>query len=358
MKMNKKFYRKCFLSSSLAFIILVMFSFPSIGAVNFKTLDEEEQGILEKMFTLMQEIEEADRLKSELTTDIEKLNQEVENLEMLIGIETLTYEKDRNRMEAVLKTYQRSGPGSYLELILSSDNLTTLLRRFNILRDITSKTDELLASLQESKTKLDSDKRKVSNHLALIQDKQKKLKETLEKGTKLNKDLVSLEQEQIEYQEYLSNINQIWLELKPLFSEIVTVFAHTMEEGNLPQDAIKIDYSFLSIKSVIDEQTFNDIISKQAFPTKLEFIFSQDKLEMVMPEKNICLSGTFAILEGQKLVFKVNEGRFFGMPLEKSAIEDLFSEGYLELNLEPLLGKSRLKSIDIHDDDLELQITW
>lgn len=52
----------------------------------------------------------------------------------------------------------------------------------------------------------------------------------------------------------------------------------------------------------------------------------------------------------------MNEGRFFGMPLEKSSIEDLFSQGYVELNLGQILGKNKLKSIKINDDNIELQI--
>ncbi|MFZ5969691.1 MAG: coiled-coil domain-containing protein [Bacillota bacterium] len=375
--MNKKHYIRFFLSLSFVFLIISVFSVSSRGETNLETLDgagglpeiqeklrgitEEEKEVMEKIFALMQEIDAMDQAKSDIAADIKKLNQEVSDLEALIASETLVYEKNREVMGAVLKAYQRNGPGTYLEMILGSDNLTTLLRRINALGDITKNTSELLESLEESRITLVSQKREVAEKYARMEDQQKKLTETLEEKTKRKEDLqtylMSLEEEQIKYEEYLSNIEQAWTQLKPLFSDTIKTFSHIIEKGDFPPDAIKIDFSSIPIEGIIEEKTFNDIISEESFPTALAFKFSRNKLEMVMPEKNIHLSGKFVILEGRKLVFQVEEGYFFEMPLEKSAIEGLFREGKLELNLKPLLGKSAIKSIQIYDDHIKLQIT-
>lgn len=374
--MTKKYCIEHFLNSGLVFMIILMIFFSTIGVATPDKPDEEkflleikekltgitdeEKEVLEKLFLLTQDIEEMDKMKLQIAIEIEKLNEEVTKLESLIASEALIYEENCKLIEEVLKAYQRSGPGSYIELILSSDNLTTLLRRINILNDITRDTTALLNSLQESKARLASDKNNIMEKLLLVEEQKKKLEETLEKNIMLKEDLeiylASLEGEQEKYEEYLQNIELFWSQLKPLFSETMKTFSNMLLDDNLPSDAIKTEFSFFSIKGIIEEQTFKEIISKQSFPTEINFEFSSLKLEIAMPEKNLYLSGPLVIVEGKKLVLEVNEGRFFGMPLEKSSIEDLFSQGYVELNLGQILGKNKLKSIKINDDNIELQI--
>lgn len=374
--MTKKYCIEHFLNSGLVFMIILMIFFSTIGVATPDKPDEEkflleikekltgitdeEKEVLEKLFLLTQDIEEMDKMKLQIAIEIEKLNEEVTKLESLIASEALIYEENCKLIEEVLKAYQRSGPGSYIELILSSDNLTTLLRRINILNDITRDTTALLNSLQESKARLASDKNNIMEKLLLVEEQKKKLEETLEKNIMLKEDLeiylASLEGEQEKYEEYLQNIELFWSQLKPLFSETMKTFSNMLLDDNLPSDALKTEFSFFSIKGIIEEQTFKEIISKQSFPTEINFEFSSDKLEIAMPEKNLYLSGPLVIVEGKKLVLEVNEGRFFGMPLEKSSIEDLFSQGYVELNLGQILGKNKLKSIKINDDNIELQI--
>ncbi|WIV13808.1 hypothetical protein [Proteiniborus sp. MB09-C3] len=324
-------------------------------------VSEEEKEVLEKLFLLSQDIEEMDRKKGQILKEIESLNEEVKKIENLIEAETLSYEENLSIMENVLKNYQRSGPGSFIELILSSDNLKILLQRLNALGDITRNTNRLLESLQESKAKLDTEKNRITNKLILAQKQQEELEETLEKSVALKEELevqlTSLEGERTKYEEYLIKIDQYWSQLKPLFAETVSVFSNMLHDSSIPPDAIKIEFSILSVKGIIEEKTFKEIIAEQSFPTKLELEFSSDKLELIMPDENLHLVGDFAIVDGKKLIFEVDEGSFFGMPLEKATIEDLFSDGYMELDLEQVLGKNKLKSIKINDDNIELQIT-
>lgn len=324
-------------------------------------ISEEEKEVLERLFILSQEIEEMNRQNLQISKEIEGLNEEVEEIEKLIGIETLAYEENLNIMEDVLKTYQRSGPGSFIELILSSDSLKVLLQRLNALGDITRNTNNLLESLQESKAKLDIEKSKITERLITIEEQQKKLEETLEKNIALKEELEiyleSLEGERTKYEEYLAEVEQYWTQLKPLFTETTRIFSNMLYDTSLPPDAIKIELSLLSVKGTIEESTFKEIIAKQSFPTKMEIEFSTDKLEVAIPDKHLYLAGNFVILENKRLVFIVDEGSFFGLPLEKSSIEDLFSEGYMELDLGEVLGKNKLKSIKINDDNIELQIT-
>lgn len=324
-------------------------------------VSEDEKEVLEKLFVLSQEIEETDRQKSQTLKEIENLSEEVKKIEEQIAIENLAYEENLRLMEDVLKAYQKSGPGSFVELILSSDNLKILLQRLNALGDITRNTNNLLQSLQDSKDKLDAEKNRITAKLTTVEEQQKKLDETLEKNIALKEELetylASLEEERTKYQEYLAEVELYWSQLKPLFAEVTSIFSNMLYDNSIPTDAIKIEFSLLSIKGTIEEKTFKEIIEKQSFPTKLEFEFSVDKLEVTMPDKHLNLIGKFDVTEESRLLFVVDEGSFFGMPLGKSSIEELFSEGYMELDLGEILGKNKLKSIKINDDNMELQIT-
>lgn len=324
-------------------------------------ISAEEKGVLEKLFTLSQDIEEMERQRVESIKEIESLNEEILKIEELIAAETLSFDQNLRIMEDILKTYQKSGPGSFIELILSSDNLKELLQRLNALGDITRNTNELLESLQESKLKLDLEKEKVTEKLVLVEEQQKKLEETLEKNIALKEELevylASLEGERTKYEEYLAKVELYWSQMKPLFSEITKIFSRMLYDTTLPPDAIKVEFSLLNVKGIIEEEMFKEIISRQSFPVDIEFEFSSDKLEITIPDRHLYLAGYFEIIESKKLVFIVEEGSFFGMPLEKATIEELFSEGYMELDLSDILGKNKLKSIKINDDNIELQIT-
>lgn len=89
----------------------------------------------------------------------------------------------------------------------------------------------------------------------------------------------------------------------------------------------------------------------------MEFDFSPGKIEMKAPEKNLTLEGEFVIIDDQILKFEAENGSFYGMPLEKGTIDELFEEGYFILNLEPLIGKNVLKSVEIMDGYIELLVT-
>lgn len=361
---------KSFLVYSLAIAFVLMIFYTSMFAEQpepflkiqekLAGISEEERKILQNLFAQVQEIEALERQEAEIAREIKTINRDIESLEVKIEGEEIAYEKKREDLKLVLKSYQRKGPGSYLEIILDSDSLTTFLRRVNILRDLTRNTGALLELLEESRDKLAAEKAKLTEKLVLVEEKQKQLKESLTKKLQLKEEmeayLASLKEERVFYQGYLADVQKMWEELKRLFPETAKEFSNIIEEGNLPVDALKISFSFFSIKGSIDEKTFNDIVAGHPKLPEMVFDFSPDRMEMKVPEKNLVLSGKFDILEEHILKFEVKEGNFYGMPLEPEAIEDLFREGDLVLDLKPLLGRNILHSVEIQDGNLELII--
>ncbi|MHB1653627.1 MAG: coiled-coil domain-containing protein [Desulfitobacteriaceae bacterium] len=293
--------------------------------------------------------------------DIETLNRQVEGLQRSIADEEIAYAKKKENLKQLFQSYQRMGPGSYLEIILESNDLTDFLRRINILRDITSNTGKLIEQLQSSREKQAKDKTKLTEKVVSMEGKQVQFNESLAKGKQLKKDmedyLASLSEERENYQKYLTDIQNKWDELKPVFAKTVQEFSSIIEKGNLPPDTFKVSFDFLSIKGSIDDKILNEIIASDPSLSKMVFSFQQGNVEMKMPEKNLVLDGTFVIQEGNALRFQVKEGSFYGIPLETAAIKELFQEGDMVINLKSLLGSYTLHSIEIMDGYLEFSIS-
>ena len=189
------------------------------------SISETERENLQNLFVLEQQIKEMEKEEERITRDIETKNQEIEGLKVTIAEEEIAYTNKLEDLKQVLKSYQRMGPGTYLEIILNSDNLAMLLRRINTLRDLTHNTGKLMESLEESKTKQLTEKTNLAEKITLIKDNQKQLRESLTKKKQLIEDqkiyLASLKEKKEYYQENISNLQQNWDDLKTSVPAII-----------------------------------------------------------------------------------------------------------------------------------------
>ena len=250
------------------------------------------------------------------------------------------------------------GPTSYLEIILDSSNLSVFLRRLNTLRDLTRNTDELLRLLQESSEALAAQKTELTENLVLLAETQALLKESLLKTAQLKEEmeeyLASLAEERVYYRNRLDSMQRAWSELTHFFPEVTKKFSQIIEEANLPPDAMKLTMTFNGIKASIQDTTLNDIIKDHGL-SEMVFSFYPGRVEIAVPDKNLVLAGIF-ILDGSTLKFQAQKGSFYGMPLQKGNLEELFSKEELLLNLKNLMGKNIVRSIEIQNGQLELLI--
>lgn len=356
----------------ICFIIVLITAFISVSGDYGKTdpfssikkqldsISEEEKKILENLFVLIQEIEIMEREEKALGQEIESMNGEIKILEEIIKEEEITYKNRQEGLKQVLKSYQKMGPGSYLEILLSSDSMTTFIRRLNTLRDLTRETGKLLDQLETSSMKLSAEKSRLTEKLALVEKKQLEAKGALNKKLKLKEDeenyLASLKSERDFYQKHLADVQRVWSELIPIFKEAASEFSRIIEEGNLPEDSLKVTFSLFSAKGVIGEEVFNKVISEQSDLPQIVLEFHTDKVEMKLPEQNLVLIGSFIVKEGNTLEFAAREGNFFGMPLEPGSIEELLSGKGISLNITSLIGTNTLQAVKLYEGYIELTV--
>lgn len=323
-------------------------------------ISEEEREILDSLFIQAQEIEELEREKERITLDIGIMKRDIEDLDTKIQRETINYQEKLDLLKQILQSYQRMGPGSYIEIILEADNITNLLRRINTLRDLTKNTGELLDSIDEIKNKLMAEKSNLDEKLNILEETENQLAKTIEESQKkvqeMEEYLASLEGDREYYQERLDSIMKMMDELALLIKDTTKEFAHIIEEGNLPEDKVKLRLTGKGVKGTIEEEVFNEIIQANSNLSEIILHFYSDSVVMEFPENNLMLLGSFLIVNGQTLKFQVEEGSFYGFVLKKETIDELLKEGDFILNLEPLLGKNTLEDIEIMEGYMELTV--
>lgn len=366
---------KKFLSLILIFMLIFTFTFsystslPSVEGIsgtenvkeNLEDLTKEEKQILEELFIIVQDIKEMEDIERKTSIEIDELKIDIVRLEVQIREKELQYEDSLSIMEEILKNHQRNGSISYLEMILSSDSLQTLLRRVNLIREISRSTEGLLVKLEEAKQELIEDKETLQASLDQVEERQRQVQEAIKSKNILRNNLetrlTSLKEDKARFEEYLNRLENSWSEIKPVFTETINMLTRMIEDGNIPSDTIDISFSLTGVRGIIKEESLDDILLSQIFPTQVEIKLKKDKLELIMPDINIFMTGSLEILEGrQSLRFNMEEGAFLDMKLEKSAMEELFSFGYLEFNFRKLLEKSTIRAVNINEDHLELLI--
>lgn len=352
-------------------IILNVVLFPIINIADEETsvetienklliITEEEKEILEFLFIQVQEIEELEREEKSLSEELNIMQFEIENLEDRITSEELSYNNYKDVLKEVLKTYQRMGPGSYIEIILSSNSITDLFNRINTLRDLTKGTGSLLEDLDYSLAKLSLQKENLAEKLSELENKQVALRAAIDKKAQVIKTkedyLISLADDKDYYLERLADMNNAMNELKAIIIELSQEFTQLIEGANFPEDAIKLELSVSGVKGSIDEDVFNKIISEHPGFPEMKFEFKPGRVELTIPERNVFFAGNFIVIDGKSLEYEITEGSIYDLKLEKSSIEDLFSAGYFILNLEPLIDKNTIKSIESKNGYMELGI--
>lgn len=322
------------------------------------SISKEDKQILETLFTQVQEVEELERTNDALVLEINELEDEIEDLEDGILRAEKGYERNLLALETVLKSYQKMGAGSYIEIILESDSLNNLIRRINILKDLSRNSNNLLQQIGEDQKRLSEEKEKLDSVLEKLEEKQLDIEITLEAKMKIVKEkedyLNSLEGDRGIFIERLDYVSIIMDELKSILNEFTREFDKMIKSGGFPRNAVEESITLKGVRGRIREKKFNDIISSHENLPQMEFEFNKDIISMNVPGKELYLSGTFVVEDNVVLKFKAENGSFLDMPLRKSTMDELFREGNFLLDLKPLIGDVKIKSVEIKENYIEL----
>jgi peptidoglycan hydrolase CwlO-like protein len=323
-------------------------------------IDEEEAIILTDLYRMEQEIMKLEADEVTISSDIKIYYNEIQTLEKRILEEENAFNENRDILKQILKTYQKRGVGTFVEILLDSDHLTDFLRRLNMLRDLTQDTGALLNHLEEVQQRLAIEKETLAEQLLNLEEDQKRLQKVVEeiKLTKTEKEtyLTDLLDRRAFFENILNEISTAWKVLKPMFVQASEGFSRLAESGSLPEDAMKLRLSITGFDAIISEKVFNDAILKNPDIPELEFEFEEGYIRLSVPSKRLSVDGNFQVIEGTELVFIPVKGTFYDMPLDTKSMDELFEDGGLRLNLEPIIGNNKIKTAKSKENDLILSV--
>jgi len=305
-------------------------------------ISEEEKKVLETLFTLSQEMSEMEQEETELSVEIETLQQKITDLEEEIEEMQGDYDRQLSVLEKVLVNYQRGGPASYLEILLSADNLTSFLKSINLIKDISHNTEELLISLEKSKKALQEEKERLDDQFQLLAKKQSELKEHIKKTEALKQEqetyLASLQEKQSYYRERLDNLVTMWEDCTIIFDEISKEITRVIGEGYFTLADLNLTLGFPSMQGAINGDSFNTIIKENTTLPETIFYFGKDQVVIEVPKKHLVLNGKFVKASESSILYEVKEGTFYDLPLEQASIDELFKERPLLIDFKKISG--------------------
>ena len=376
-QIGKKIGKKIGILSMVAIILMSLTYnlFPNMASGEVKPIteikeklegiSEEEKKILKELFTIRQEIYEKEKEEARISGEIKILEKDINKIRIGIDEKQKDYDDNLQLLKQVLQLYQRGGPASYLEILLGAKDLRTFLNGLNLIKDISRNVDELLTSLEEDKKNLQDEKAILDSQMIQLEQKmidlQRPIEEKLALKLKMEEYLANLLEEKEDYEEQLKDLEQLWGECKLLFSNIVSEMTRIVGEGHFKDEDLNLSFGLFRINGLIHEDTFNRIIKEHSNLPETNIHFSQDQVQIQVPDWKLVLSGNF-ILEGDTSIrFVVKEGTFYGLPLEETSLEELFEQGPLFIDLKDMAGDMvtidfYLHDVDILEDNLKFTI--
>lgn len=366
-QIGKKIGKKIGILSMVAIILMSLTYnlFPNMASGEVKPIteikeklegiSEEEKKILKELFTIRQEIYEKEKEEARISGEINILEKDIDKIRIGIDEKQKDYDDNLQLLKQVLQLYQRGGPASYLEILLGAKDLRTFLNGLNLIKDISRNVDELLTSLEEDKKNLQDEKAILDSQMIQLEQKmidlQRPIEEKLALKLKMEEYLANLQEEKEDYEEQLKDLEQLWGECKLLFSNIVSEMTRIVGEGHFKDEDLNLSLGLFRINGLIHEDTFNRIIKEHSNLPETNIHFSQDQVQIQVPDWKLVLTGNFIIEGNTSIRFVVKEGTFYGLPLEESSLEELFEQGPLFIDLKDMAGDMVTIDFYLHDVD-------
>ncbi|HAA25133.1 MAG TPA: hypothetical protein DCE11_03295 [Ruminiclostridium sp.] len=323
-------------------------------------ISDVEIKVMEELFTISQNIEELERSEEQTRQEIEILKSEIARLENEIAEKQSGYNRQLDVLERFLVGYQRRGPVSFLETIIKSKNLTDFVQSLNMLRELSRNTVLLLDELEKSQKELALEKDNLAEYGKRLDESMIQLQVAIAEMHRLKEEqesiLVSLADSREIYQNELIKLQQMWDELKILFSEILVRFAGIFERGEFPVEALNLRLDFPRLSGTIYAQTLNDVLENQPEIPRMVFYFTPDEIIVEVPDKHLVLIGEFSVIDKSILKLEVTRGSFFQMPLTESSINELFRNGPIVIDFKELMGDVVVESVEFFDGYLDFVI--
>ena len=300
---------------------------------------------------------EADQLVAEQ----EQLQERLVEIEGALQEERKRYRDSSTALGNVLTAWQTAGPGSRLELLLSSNSLSLFLQRLSAMRQLDRDMDALLEQLEQNLIAMDAQKARQQEAITALEHKGAEIGNALRamelEESRLETALAALQAERGKYEMMLAELGKTWEKALLVFPQLTKSFTRVIETGSFPDDALEIRFELDGMKAVMREDRFQSILDNAEDLPPLTFQFEKGYVRLLVPEAELDLRGVFEVRKGVTLVYRPTSGSQGSLTLTPEQLGDLSQKGALEFRLEPILMGTTIRDAVSENDMLHLSIS-
>ncbi len=187
-------------------------------------VQEELSENLQQVQKLDEKIEESNKELEELTTKISELQTSIEEVQAKLDVAEANYDKQKNLLDNRLIAVYESSDTEYLDVILSSKNISEFLSNYFLITELADQDSELLEDMQTRKDSIQKNKKQLEDkrkELATIKTNQNKTAKILENTKTVRENYISkLSNEEKEIQRQIDEYN---LQFAAINSEILAI---------------------------------------------------------------------------------------------------------------------------------------
>lgn len=153
---------------------------------NLNQIEKEKSETLNQVEKLMGQISDYQTEIDDLESEISNLQTKIKDAEKKIKEDEEDYKKKQNALNERLVAMYENGEVSYLDVLLSSSNLTDFISNYYMVSELTTYDTEMLKQVEEEKQKIENEKKELETSKTSL-DKAKDTKETKANALKVAK---------------------------------------------------------------------------------------------------------------------------------------------------------------------------
>ncbi|MBN2260617.1 MAG: hypothetical protein JW702_08725 [Clostridiales bacterium] len=325
-------------------------------------LDEEETNTVMFLFLLEQEMNEAQLEEDRINDSIQSIEMSIDGKEKAIQDVQIEFDAQREKLRAILQSYQKMGANSYLEAFFKSDSLSEFLWQINLFREFSRNLNTLMESIEKTSERLNGEKEVLDAQYLTLENEKVNLNNKMKENERVREEkeqyLTSLKEKRETFEKYADTVNEYWDKVKNDMNIFIAEVSRVLENVNLNDEFIDMKLSFSGIEIDVLEEAFNAKIHENKEYEHIFFIFEKDKIVIDAPDLNLNVIGEFEIVNATTLKFNAISGTFYSIDLDQNSLKELIGKSDLNIDLSPVLNKNKIESIRFEENKIVLKIKY
>ncbi|MHB1125621.1 MAG: coiled-coil domain-containing protein [Bacillota bacterium] len=322
-------------------------------------LNEREKEILSELFKLSLETEQLNQTRTETETKADQLRRQVAEAEGQVNRAKQEYLTSRDTATGALRTLQRLGPASYLEILLGASTLKDFFRRLDMVAVAVKGFSAVLNDLREEELLLTAREERLHREKADLDAVLLRLMEQLADIERIREQkaeiLASAGIQKVFYANRLGEIEGRWQEVtREYLGNLSAGFSRLTERTAFDLPGMRMEPSLEGLRMVIPLSDLNRLFGEEPALEGVSLISQDGQLILEAPGESLQLIGDFELAGATAIRYRVDKARFTGIDLPPTSLTGIVREQLIKVDFTRLLAGLRIKNVTAQGDEVAL----